>query len=344
MKILQAKYPMGSFPFQKSPGRYIDEFYYDNLRVLAKKITQDMTFLMVCFSSTLEVGTGKSVFMTQTGEAWSQLMWEEHGIKLDFTKQNVVWRPKDLIERAFQVPKYSFLLLDEWEDAHYWSELGTTLRQFFRKCRQLNLFIGIIIPNYFQLPMNYALGRSIFAIDVKFTGDFERGNYSFYNFEQKRTLYILGKKTHNYHVVKPAFSGVFNDGYGIPKEEYLKAKREDLEKWDNDEEQTLKPELIRFDTKIRILRILFDRKILTTRMISEIYDCPLRTAQRWMTEAIERERNALKNDNFGSFNLESTRKANLLLTRQVILKNNQKKKSFDDGEEEEIEEDEVVEE
>jgi len=185
MKALIEKYPKGSFKYQKTDGRYIDSFLYQNLTMMAKKIVEDMTFLAVCFSSTLEVGTGKSVFCTQVGEIWSEIMEKVHGIKVPFDMNNVVFRPEELIERSFKVPKYSFLLLDEWEDSHYWGKLGMTLRKFFRKCRQLNLFIMIIIPNYFQLPLGYAISRSVFAVDVKFDENFNRGNYDFYNFKAK---------------------------------------------------------------------------------------------------------------------------------------------------------------
>jgi hypothetical protein len=254
MKILEQKYPKGSFRYQKSDGKYFDETLYNNLKILAKKITDDMTFLGIIFSSTLEVGTGKSVFVTQLGECWSEILMKEmHNVDLKFTKNNIVFRPKELMDRAFQVPKYSFVLVDEWEDAHYWSELGMTLRQFFRKCRQLNLFIIIIIPNFFELPMTYAVNRSIFAIDVKFKGEFERGYFDFYDFESKKELYVKGKKNHNYHVVKPTFSGNFGDGYGIDREEYLKAKEEDFKKYEEKDGEKTK-QITEKDFKAKVIR------------------------------------------------------------------------------------------
>jgi len=235
MKYCKDKYPMGSFKGQRSPGKYIDAWLYQNLDMLAGKIVDDMTFLGIIYSSTLEVGTGKSVLATQIGEAWEEIIKNKHNINLGYDVENIVWRPKDLIERAFKVPKYSYLLLDEWEDSTYWSELGMTLRKFFRKCRQLNLFIMCIIPNWFQLPLNYATSRSVFAIDVKFTNKLERGNFSFYNFPSKRALYVIGKRTHNYWASKPTFSGTFPDGYGVDEKEYRKKKLEDMEKYDREE-------------------------------------------------------------------------------------------------------------
>jgi len=260
MKILEEKYPIGSFKGQKSDGRYIDMNFYENLKILANRIVDDMTFMMVCFSSTLEVGTGKSVLMTQVGEAWTDIINSMHGLNLTFTKKNIVWRPKDLIKRSFEVPKYSCLLVDEWEDAHYWSELGMTLRQFFRKCRQLNLFIIIIIPNFFQLPAPYAIGRSIFAIDVKFQGDFRRGFYDFYDFEKKRDLYIRGKKTQNYRITKPSFNGRFFDGYGIPRDEYIKAKTADMRRMDEDGDVILNPDKIKYREKLDLIWALYKNR------------------------------------------------------------------------------------
>jgi len=228
MKILIDKYPKGSLPYQQTDGRYINQTLYENLKILAKNITKDVTYLGICSSSTLEVGSGKSTMMTQIGEAYTELVNQYHGLNLEFDMNNVVFRPKDLIERSFNLPKYSFILLDEWEDTHYWSELGMTLRQFFRKCRQLNLFMIIIIPNFFQLGINYAVSRSLFFIDVRFEGEFDRGYFKFYNFDAKKNLYINGKRNQNYNCVAPQFQGRFTNGYGVNEEEYKQAKYKDM--------------------------------------------------------------------------------------------------------------------
>lgn len=290
MKILKKKYPKGTFKHQKTDGRYVNEDLYSNLEILAKKIVDDMTFLAIGCSSTLEVGTGKSVMFTQVGETWTYLVNKIHGLNLTFTKKNVVFRPRDLIERAFEVPKYSCILVDEWEDAHYWSELGMSLRQFFRKCRQLNLFILVIIPNFFQMPMNYAIGRSIFAIDVKFTAGFERGTFDFYNFPSKKFLYLKGKKNQDYGVAKSSFTGNFLDGYGIPREEYLKAKKEDLEKVEDKDGNPVSEFNIKIQMILRFYqnRDLIKEKGLTTKIIGEIFEAPNETVRYWIKKARQR--------------------------------------------------------
>jgi len=276
------KYPMGSFKGQKSPGKYMDGWLYNNLELLASKIIDDMTFLGIIYSSTLEVGTGKSVLATQIGEAWSDIMKKKHNIDIPYSVENIVWKPKDLIEKAFQIPKYSYILLDEWEDSSYWSELGMTLRQFFRKCRQLNLFMICIIPNWFQLPLSYAVSRSMFAIDVRFTDKLERGLFAFYNFPSKRILYIAGKRGHNYRVVKPTFMGKFTDGYGVDESEYRNRKRQDMEDYERDNPVKKTKSMIEKDQNIKTLKQI--KKVmpnLSTQELANLLGVADETIRRW---------------------------------------------------------------
>jgi len=241
MKIFKERYPKGSFKSQKTDGRYIDAFLYENLRTYAKAIVRDLTFLGFISSSTLEVGTGKSVFVQQIGEAWESLLLEEHGIERPLQLEAIVFKPEDLMDVSKKIPKYSVIILDEWEDSHYWSKLGITLRQFFRKCRQLNLFMICIIPNFFELPRGYAVSRSAFFIDVCFGDNFERGLFKFYGFPTKKRLYHKGKKEMDYGVVRPDFVGDFGDGYVVGREAYLEKKRKDLE----GTEELIKPNEVR---------------------------------------------------------------------------------------------------
>jgi len=278
VKILLDKYPKGSFPKQQSDGKYMDGYLHENLKIPAKKIVDDMTFLGVVSSSTLEVGTGKSVLVQQIGEAYTELVNKEHGLNLTFDMKNIVFNPADLIKRAFELPKYSCIILDEWEDNHYWSALATTLRQFFRKCRQLNLFMILIIPNFFQLPMPYAVSRSLFFIDVRFQGEFERGFFSFYNFKKKKTLYIKGKKTHDYNVTKPDFYGRFPDGYAVPREVYVAGKHKDM--MDDHFEKKVPTES---DIKAKYFHKLYQNlEGITIKKLSEAFGVSERTGDRYL--------------------------------------------------------------
>lgn len=281
VKILIDKYPLGTLKGQKSAGRYVNEYLYENLKPLAKNIVKDHNWLGVISSSTLENGTGKTVIATQIMEAYLDLVNQYHNTNLEMSMKNLVFTPKDLMTRAFEVPRFSGVIVDEWEDSNYWSDLGMSLRQFFRKCRQLNLFIIIIIPNFFQLPINYAISRSVFFIDVKFRGEFERGYFGFYSFLKKKELYIKGKKTMDYGVVKPDFEGRFTDGYGVDEKEYRDAKMKDMV-----DDHIEKKEVSPLDIKRQIFYLLacFIEKggrITNKTELSQAFDVSRRTGVRW---------------------------------------------------------------
>lgn len=279
MKILEKRYPKGSLPKQQTAGRYIDGTLWDNINILAKAITKDITYLGIISSSTYEVGTGKSVFAQQVAEAYLEAVKQHHKIDNKLTMENIVFSPKDLIDRAFNVPRYSVIISDEWEDLHYWSDLGISLRQFFRKCRQLNLFIIIIIPNFFQLPISYAIPRSIFLIDVRFHGEFDRGYFSFYNFSQKKDLYIKGKKTQNYGVTKPSFTGRFANGYVVDEKQYREAKLRDMINQDKKKQK----EITFRDAKVLIFQQVREKmKDISIERLSKGFGISLRTGTRWL--------------------------------------------------------------
>ena len=291
MKILKERYPMGSLKNQQTAGRYINATLYENLRILAKTIKKDMTYLGIISSSTLEVGTGKSVFIQQMAEAYLDLVKQIHGIDNRLTMNNIVFSPKELIERAFKIPRYSVILVDEWEDAHYWSELGMSLRQFFRKCRQLNLFMLVIIPNFFQLPQSYAVSRSVFFIDVLFQGEFQRGFFKFYSFNKKKKLYLKGKKQQNYDCEKPDFIGNFTDGYVIPEKEYREKKYLDMLKYDshqflNEKQVRIKlfKQVYRGITKMSKEQMLrrFGLTKISVKALSQLFDFSGRTGLRYL--------------------------------------------------------------
>ena len=196
--------------------------------------------------------------------------------------------PQDLIDKATgskgfkKLPKYSYVLLDEWEDSNYWSDLGVTLRQFFRKCRQLNLFIVCIIPNWFQLPLSYAVSRSLFAIDVKFNDNLDRGFFGFYNFPAKRFLYMNGKKQHNYKCNRPTFNGQFPDGYGVPEQEYRKAKLDDLIAYEKENPEKKTAAQKEKDVKIQVMHNLLEKNPkFTNQQLGDICEVSERTIRRW---------------------------------------------------------------
>jgi hypothetical protein len=136
-----------------------------------------------------------------------------------------------------------------------------------------------IIPNFFQLPQGYAISRSVFAIDVKFNENFDRGDYDFYNFKEKKLLYVKGKKFYDYNVVNPSFSGRFFDGYGVDESEYRRRKLEDMQKYDKEEKKV--------PTVTEICKELCNRmknndSKLTSKQLAFWFGVDRRTITRWL--------------------------------------------------------------
>lgn len=241
MKVCTDLYPIGSFPNQETPGFYMDETLGSNLSILADRIRDDMMFVFLCTGHG-RVRVGKSKIAMQVGRFLTSEVNRIHKLNNEFSlEKNMVWQGEDLIEKALKLEKYSTIILDEGDDLvdNYWSSLSKKLRTFFRKCGQLNLFIILILPDFFELPRSYAITRSDFLIDVKFFDDFRRGMFSFYNFKKKRQLYVQGKKFGDYDCVAPDFGGRFTGADVLDDAKYREMKRADLLKG---EEQKSKPE------------------------------------------------------------------------------------------------------
>ena len=137
-----------------------------------------------------------------------------------------------------------------------------------------------IIPNFFQLPINYAISRSVFFVDVRFENKFERGFFRFFSFKKKKDLYIYGRKTQNYDCVKPDFIGRFTSGYVVPEKEYRAAKYRDM----IESEETVKAPTER-QIKTKLFKQLKENiPGMTVEKLSKAFGVSERTGQRWMSD------------------------------------------------------------
>ena len=138
-----------------------------------------------------------------------------------------------------------------------------------------------IIPNFFQLPINYAISRSVFFVDVRFEGKFERGYFRFFSFKKKKELYIYGRKTQDYDCVKPDFIGRFTSGYVVPEDEYRSAKYRDM----IDSEESVKAPTEK-ETKAKLFKQLRENMPgVTMEKLCEGFGIGLRTGYNWLTNA-----------------------------------------------------------
>ena len=291
MKFLEKEYPLGTFPKQKSNGAYINETLAKNLDIYAKQIVKDMHFLIIIAGND-SVGNGKTTIATHCGAYLTSRINELHGLNNSFTSKNIAMNSKKLVKQSFDNPQYSTIILDEGDDltTHGMKQAAVELKRYFRKCRQLNQILILIIPSFFELPKFYALARSHALINVKFHGEFERGVFDFYGPKQKKKLYIKGKKDWDYTAAKPDFDGGFFSQYtffpGLTDEtrRYKKKKYDDMVE-DAEEHETLTQLQIERQTIARTFRMVRQNlPEIKQGRLAEAFCISARTASSYMND------------------------------------------------------------
>lgn len=196
---------------------YMDGVLRDNLDAVKPHVKKswDMAFII----SGIE-GGGKSTLAFQCARYVS-------GAR--FTLDHVCFNVEDFMEKItrenFLLPGDS-LILDEGFVINARASMTKLTRMFLSimsECRQKQLFLFIIIPNFFDMDKNIALWRSrgLFYI---YHDAMERGYFKFFSYEKKKKLYVLGKKFFNYQATKPNFIGRFTKYLPVDEEEYKRRK------------------------------------------------------------------------------------------------------------------------
>lgn len=165
--------------------------------------------------------SGKSVFAMQVAK------------KLDpnFTVDNIVWSIGDFSKKIMTLPKYSCVMFDEafrgFSSRATLSTINKKLIQLLMECRQRNLHIILVLPSFFELERYPALHRSELLAHI-YERDGQRGYFCLFGNEQKKNLYILGKKFMNYAKPKTKFIGRFTNNYTVDELEYRRLKNDSL--------------------------------------------------------------------------------------------------------------------
>jgi hypothetical protein len=296
MKFAEDIFPKGTFKGQETDGAYINETLAKNLDVIAKKIGDDMHFLGIISGHDM-VGDGKTTMATHVGAYLTHKVNQCWKVNNQFTDKNMVFNSVELVERSFELPPYSIIVLDEGDDltTHGMKELAVRLKRFFRKCRQLNHILLLILPSFFELPKFYALSRSHFLIDVMFMNEFERGYFKFYGAHSKKLLYIKGKKEWDYDSWKPDFKGRFFSSYVFfpdlkgCTDRYKEHKLSDMHD-DSDEKIDKRTKAqIEQDIKVKLFKQVHVNSTLSVKELSRQFGINIRTGFKWLEAENDRE-------------------------------------------------------
>jgi len=206
----------GNFKGQKL---YLDGYLKSNLDYLGKDVKNDNDAIVVVSG---REGSGKSWFTIQCAAY----------LDPSFNLDRVVFNPEDFKLRVKNSKKYQCIVYDEaitgLRAARWASEINKVLVDMLAQIRQLNLFIFIVIPSFFELGKYVAIHRSQALLMTYKNKLGKRGQFSAYSYEKKRYMYVVGKKTYNERVTKPDFFGRFTQAFPLDEAAYRKKKFDEL--------------------------------------------------------------------------------------------------------------------
>jgi hypothetical protein len=234
----------------------IDKMLAEALMSLIWNIKHDWDFVIIVSGNRM-VRVGKSVLGLTVCAFLAYMLKKRELNKNAFALDHVVFDHAKLLEIARAKPPFSIFQYDEAREglvaAKAMTEMQNDMLDFFNECGQLNHIFVLVLPDFFVLREEIAVGRSEFLINVfrkshvihhDMLGDgekhpvvsFDRGFFKFYNRESKNLMFDIFRTTRmkSYNKVKESFpQGQFENQYPFPKEEYSKLKLEALSRFDD---------------------------------------------------------------------------------------------------------------
>ncbi|MFA5395243.1 MAG: hypothetical protein WC346_04415 [Methanogenium sp.] len=239
-------------------GYYMDGFLAENLYQIPAFIKKDWDCVGIVSGSGL-VRVGKSYIASQIGYfvAWllaggamdlrrdldtgkfiNPVVIKSPTNPVNFSLNNLVFSPEDLMKKGRELPKNSVIIYDEGRSGldakSSMTALNRLLEDFFQECGVYNHVIILVLPDVFKLHADYAINRSHFLVNVYHDENYQRGYFNFYNKLQKEKLYEFGKKklgvTARYNAAYPSFYGRFPNWIPFDEKEYKKEKKLALKK------------------------------------------------------------------------------------------------------------------
>jgi len=144
-----------------------------------------------------------------------------------FNLDRMCFEAKEFIEKVTTAQKFQCVVLDEafaaLNSRQALSRVNRAIIGMLSEIRAKNLFIIVILPSFFDLDKNIALWRSKILLHV-YLKNGRRGQFSVFDYEKKKLLYMMGKKFYSYAKPRANFVARFNKDFPLDKEEYNKRK------------------------------------------------------------------------------------------------------------------------
>lgn len=173
-----------------------------------------------------EEGVGKSVLAQQIAKY----------LDPDFSLDNIVFNSDDFLKiiKDPKTKKGTAIVLDEAFSAANnrasLTEVNRAMIGVATEMRQKNLFVLMLLPSFFDLDKYFALWRCRALFHVFFDHD-ENRHYVLFPKEEKKYLYLTGKKTYNYNKPRSPFPPMtFSNHYTVDEQEYRSKKQAAFQK------------------------------------------------------------------------------------------------------------------
>lgn len=272
---------------------YADKALYTALSIYKRGVKHDRDCLGVVVG---KPGSGKSVLAQQIAKF----------LDPGFDLHRVYFEGEKLIRALVDptTPKYSAFVYDEAREGlnarSSMSRTNKIITDCLAEIRQKNLYIIVVLPDFWDLDANVAKKRSRFLINVKEVPNpnatenedpFERGYFEFWNEKAKNRLYILGKKNfHEIDTYSPVFVGRFYNQYVTNEEKYREMKNlalrtnRRLDEYDHQVSDRAKGEIEKkIALRIASSRYYKEMKI-QQKEIAEWLERPQSTVSEWLKE------------------------------------------------------------
>lgn len=233
-------------------GYYLDPYLVPNLDHLKKMVLNKWDGVGIICG---QVGSGKTTI--------SQAIC--YFLDPTFNIHRIVFSGEELMKAIDVAQKGEAIIFDEaimsLSSQDFATDLQKALIKKFTMIRSKNLFILLIIPNYFMMRKWFSVERTKFMIYTYSTDGINRGYFKFYSWNKKKDLYLRGYKYMDMNCVSPSFHGRFTDteGFFVNPDEYelkkqtaIKALTDSMEKNDKQKLQEA--------FKDKILKIEIDNK------------------------------------------------------------------------------------
>jgi len=194
-------------------GFFIDNVLKQQLDIIKKEvIKKDRDFVLVIDG---DEGVGKSVLAQQIAKTLDD----------NFNLENICFNADQFIWKLKNSTKHTCIVLDEAYNSASsrgsLTEVNRSMVGVATEMRQMNLFVIIVLPSFFDLDKYFALWRCKSLIHVYFAEDGSRGRYVIFPKTSKKYLFLNGKKYYDYSKPKSPYPPCrFKNEYTVDETEY----------------------------------------------------------------------------------------------------------------------------